>query len=254
MENRVQINASVFLSIEMIGLLVCDADWTGKEHTHPFWEIILTSHDLNTFHAMLIAPNEPHFFHNSTNKPAHILYLGFRFNPLSHSDTEKQYLSEKLNNPQNFKKYAALFAEMKKDGEKTAVLSQTFAFLTELLREPLFEGPADTPRNIVSEIKKYISANLNRPLTVKQIAGTFYLSPKYIGNVFRQKTGMGILQYQKAKKMERALLYLKGGEHTVKEIASLLGFETVSYFSNTFKDYYGLSPINFSKIQERKNL
>ena len=76
----------------------------------------------------------------------------------------------------------------------------------------------------------------------------------YFDNCFKKETGMGILQYQKVKKMEKALVYLKSGEYSVTEISSLLGFKNVNYFSNTFKGYYGLSPANFSGIQDRKNL
>ena len=139
-------------------------------------------------------------------------------------------------------------------GESTAVLERVFAFLTEILSVYMMDSGGDEQHSIVSEIKKHIALNLGKPLTVKEIASTLYLSPKYIGNVFRKKTGMGILQYQKSKKMERALVYLKSGEYSVGEVSALLGFENAAYFSNTFKEYYGLSPVNFIGTQKRKNL
>ena len=76
----------------------------------------------------------------------------------------------------------------------------------------------------------------------------FFVKPagsKYYYN-FEFNCGGTLLLYRCAN--------LKSGEYTVKEVSSVLGFENIAYFSNTFKDYYGLSPVNFTKSQDRKNL
>ena len=256
MEKRVQINTSIFLSIDLIGKLECGPYWEGKEHSHHFWEIVLVQDASDNITVSLIKPNEPHSFRNRSNTVSHILYIGFRFNSSHDPDITAQRIGKMLDSSDNFETYASFFrgigyAENEVDGE---LLSGVFAFLTRILGEFITDGNADKHHSIVSKIKKYIGINLDKPLTVQQIATTLYLSPKYIGIVFKKETGMGILQYQKAKKMEKALVYLKSGEYSVTEISSLLGFKNVNYFSNTFKGYYGLSPANFSGIQDRKNL
>ncbi len=255
-ENRVQINTSLSLSVDMIGSLECEPGRVGKEHTHHFWEIILITRDFSDFKALLVCPNEPHSFNNDLGEVAHMLYIGFRFNENTDPGSARRGIQEKLNKRENFEKYAAFFDSMQVYGVRggASLLAQVFLFLTGILSEYMTAGEGDEQHSIVSEIKKYIAVNLDRPLTVREIASTLYLSPKYIGNVFRKKTGMGILQYQKAKKMERAMVYLKSGEYSVGEVASLVGFENVAYFSNTFKEYYGLSPVNFVGTQDGKNL
>jgi len=258
MENRVQINASISLSIDMIGSLECQPNWVGKEHSHHFWEIIIITEDMKAFDVSLVKPNEPHSFRNSTPSVAYILYIGFRFGGSIDTEAMRERILCKLKDSRYYGDYAEFFNEMDKygtkDGSSDNILPHVFSFLTEALGEYMLEGGEDEHHSIVAEIKKYISINIGKQLTIKEIAGALYLSPKYIGNVFRNKTGMGILQYQKSKKMEQALFYLKSGEYTVKEVSSVLGFENIAYFSNTFKDYYGLSPVNFTKSQDRKNL
>ncbi len=256
MEKRVQINTSVFLSIDIIGKLECRPYWEGKEHSHHFWEIVLMSDTAKGITVSLIKPNEPHSFRNRSNTVAHILYIGFRFNSSLDPDIIKLRIQEKLNAPENYETYASFFEAIGYAENEVGpyLLSDVFIFLTGILGEFITDGNADKRHSIVSKIKKYIDVNLDKPLTVQQIAGTLYLSPKYIGIVFKKEMGMGILQYQKAKKMEMALVYLKSGEYSVTEISLLLGFKNVNYFSNTFKEYYGLSPANFSGIQDRKNL
>ncbi len=257
MENRIQINTSISLSIDMIGTLECEPMRVGEEHTHHFWEIILITGDFEKFDVSLICPNEPHSFNNDFAETAHMLYIGFRFNESAEAKITRRKILEKLESKAHFAVYASFFESMKaygENGESTAVLGKVFAFLTEILSEYMMDSGGDEQHSIVSEIKKYIALNPDKALTVREIASTLYLSPKYIGNVFKKKTGMSILQYQKSKKMERALSYLKSGKYAVGEVAALLGFENAAYFSGTFKEYYGLSPVNFSKIYDRKNL
>ena len=258
MENRVQINASISLSIDMIGRLECQPRWVGKEHSHHFWEIIIITENMKAFDVSLIKPNDPHSFRNGTASVAHILYIGFRFGGSVDTEAKRERILNKLKDSKYYGDYAEFFNEMEKYGTKSGnsdrILPHVFSFLTAVLGEYMIEGGEDEHHSIVAEIKKYISINIDKQLTVKEIAGALYLSPKYIGNVFKKKTGMGILQYQKSKKMEQALFYLKNGEYTVKEVSAILGFENAAYFSNTFKDYYGLSPVNFTKSQDRKNL
>lgn len=257
MEKRIQINTSVSLSVEMIGLLECEPGRVGKEHTHHFWEIILITEDMKDFKASLVCPNEPHSFTNDLGAAVHMLYIGFRFNENTDTDSTRRGILERLNDPRNFETYKTLFGGMKtygEGGEGASVLTELVVFLAGILNEYMIGREGDEQHSIVSEIKKYIAVNLDKTLTVKEIAGTLYLSPKYIGSVFKKKTGMSILQYQKTKKMERALTYLKSGEYAVGEVASLLGFEEVAYFSATFKDYYGQSPVHFSRMKNRKNL
>ena len=41
--------------------------------------------------------------------------------------------------------------------------------------------------------------------------------------------------------------YLKGRQMTLSEIASLTGFNGVSYMSETFKRFFGMSPREYKK-------
>ena len=47
--------------------------------------------------------------------------------------------------------------------------------------------------------------------------------------------------------MRRALEMLDTGEITVSEVAEMLGFESVAYFSRFFKKHQGISPAEYMK-------
>ena len=46
-------------------------------------------------------------------------------------------------------------------------------------------------------------------------------------------------------RMKKALELLKNENYTISEIADKLGYKNQFYFSKEFKEYYGVSPINY---------
>ena len=50
------------------------------------------------------------------------------------------------------------------------------------------------------------------------------------------------------KRLEVALRYLKETNMSVSEVATLLGFNSHSYFSNSFKAFYGFTPTEFVQM------
>lgn len=56
------------------------------------------------------------------------------------------------------------------------------------------------------------------------------------------------------KRLEVAMKYLKETDMTISDIAAALGFSSHSYFSNSFKALYGMSPSEFmqTNIKSKK--
>lgn len=250
-ENRVQIYSDINIDIKLIGYLECLEDWVGTVHVHNFWEIIIQTEDLKAFEFMVCPPNEMHEFRKfRENTVSHLVYIGFNFKHDENLHTEEVkadilYLLRKKNN----REFYLLFYEKMMNNTETsrdnAFLATITIFLINLLSKYLFgksEGSSDN--KIVSEVKALIDNNMNRLFTIDMIASSLYISPKYLGEIFRRNTGEGILQYQKRKKMELAVLLLRSGV-PIKVVHQRLGYDNVQYFSNSFKSYYGISPVNF---------
>ena len=62
---------------------------------------------------------------------------------------------------------------------------------------------------------------------------------------FKNELNQGITSYINDLRLEKSKALLE--EHSVKEVASLVGFEDANYFSRIFKKKYGVSPSAFSK-------
>ena len=99
--------------------------------------------------------------------------------------------------------------------------------------------------HIVEQVKEYIGQNLDKQLTLKQVADVFGYSPKYISQLFAKHADRSFVEYINAEKMALAQDMLLAGNTKIYEISDRLGFESAFYFSKVFKKHIGLSPREF---------
>lgn len=261
-EKRIQINTDISIAIDMVGYLECPQGWVGKEHSHHFWEILLSTRDFSNFEVSVIVPNERHLFENHLESTMYYVYIGFHFGSAENVDTEYQrrVIEERLLMEENMRLYKFFYEEIRKHGDVTAfkgtLLMDVMLLVAKLVDTRFFRDNLEEADQIgiVMEVKKYINRNIGTMCTVNEIADSLYMSPKYVGSIFKKRTGEGILQYQRRKKMEKALAMLRGEQYLVKEVAQYLGFDNLYYFSNVFKSYYGMSPTYFIKQYDRKDV
>ena len=107
---------------------------------------------------------------------------------------------------------------------------------------------AQTQREI-GDILNYIGENLHLQIDVKQLAAYSHLSIDYFSRMFNEKVGIRPNAYIQSKRIERAQLLLLTTNDSLKQIASKIGFENLSYFSRVFKKHAGKSPGSFRREQ-----
>ena len=99
----------------------------------------------------------------------------------------------------------------------------------------------------IDDIKAYISANIEKRITLNQTAATFCFNPNYLSQFFTKHVGCSFIDYVNAQKIEQAKLLIADGDMKIYEIAEQLGFESAFYFSKVFKKYTTLSPREYAK-------
>lgn len=99
----------------------------------------------------------------------------------------------------------------------------------------------------VSQIITYIKSNYYRKLLVEDICKGTGLNIDYAGKIFRQSTGMTIVSYLNTYRIEKARLLLMNADLSVADIAEMVGFQSVFYFSKTAKRVTGKSPSQLRK-------
>ncbi len=99
---------------------------------------------------------------------------------------------------------------------------------------------------IVLAAEDYVHRNLNRRLTVSEIADSIPVSETYLSSLFKKSTGESLNRYINTQKIQLACDYIRSGLYTFTEIAEILGYSTVHYFSQSFKRYVGMSPTEYA--------
>ena len=84
-------------------------------------------------------------------------------------------------------------------------------------------------------------------ISAEAVAKTVHLSPNYFSEYFKKQTGEKFSLFVLRLRIDFAANLLKISDLSVKEVAFESGFNSAAYFSNTFKDFYGMSPDRYRK-------
>lgn len=100
---------------------------------------------------------------------------------------------------------------------------------------------------IVKKTMEYINLNLESNLTLKGIADIIPVNPSHLSRKFKKEMGMTVIDYINKKRIEESKLYLKGNNIPITEIALMVGFNDLNYFTRVFKKITSMTPSQYTK-------
>lgn len=104
-------------------------------------------------------------------------------------------------------------------------------------------------RNYPQSVRKcirYIKQNLNKKLTLNELAAVCALSPDYLSSLFKKTTGIKISRFILNEKLEASKILLNG-KYDYSDISFYLSFCSESYFISCFKRAYNMTPREYIK-------
>jgi AraC-like DNA-binding protein len=111
-----------------------------------------------------------------------------------------------------------------------------------------FARQALGPGNAIAQSIAHVSANLNAPVSIDDMAARAGMSRAVFHRKFKQATTMPPIQFVKSMRLNNAAMKIAGGM-TVAEAALDVGYVSASQFSREFKRLYGLSPRQWGDAQ-----
>lgn len=99
---------------------------------------------------------------------------------------------------------------------------------------------------LLNEILLYINENIYSSFNVEILCSTFAISRSSLQALFRNYLDIAPKEYISNLKLEKCRILLKESKYTVSEIASMLGFSSIHYFSRKFKQVYGITPTEYA--------
>ena len=106
--------------------------------------------------------------------------------------------------------------------------------------------------DILGRLQKYISEHYMDKLNLTQISREIHANGSYLSRLYKTKTGQNLFDVINRMKLEKAKEYMSQGKR-IYEIAQMVGFDDVSYFSRVFRKHEGCSPREYeNRLKEEK--
>lgn len=106
----------------------------------------------------------------------------------------------------------------------------------------------DTKNSYLDSINKaiaFIESNWTIDIQLKDIAAQANISPYHFHRVFKSLTGDTTKEFLTRLRLEKAALKLKHSQNDIGQIAFDCGYQNHETFTRAFKDYFGLSPLEY---------
>ncbi len=97
----------------------------------------------------------------------------------------------------------------------------------------------------IETVIRYIYNHYNLDLSVDSLADLVCLAPSYLSHIFKKETGENLGKFIKRVRMENAKDMLEKTHEKIVSIAVACGYSNVSYFCQSFREFYGISPQKF---------
>ncbi|WP_035791516.1 response regulator transcription factor [Butyrivibrio sp. AE3006] len=102
--------------------------------------------------------------------------------------------------------------------------------------------------SIAVAAKEYIENNYhNNQLSIADISDALLVNQTYLRRMFKAEMNMTLQEYMTQYRMHKAKKLILETDEKLAEIAEDVGYSDVSYFSNCFKKFYGVSPRSMQK-------
>ena len=112
-------------------------------------------------------------------------------------------------------------------------------------------GKSEYMGTIINRSIYYMNKNINKNLTVQEIASFVNYSPSYFYRKFMQEIGIAPMTYFTKMKINKAYGLLKDTDLKINQIATLLGYTDPLYFSRVFSKEAGVSPQQYRAANKK---
>ncbi|HLO72399.1 MAG TPA: response regulator [Flavobacterium sp.] len=102
-------------------------------------------------------------------------------------------------------------------------------------------------KNFFERLNEVIIKNIKSNITIEKIASELFISKSALDKKIRRDKQVNTTKYIREFRIEYAIRLIEAGETNVQQLADSCGFNSLSYFSISFKEYTNTSPKSYIK-------
>jgi AraC family transcriptional regulator len=106
--------------------------------------------------------------------------------------------------------------------------------------------PRKLGQHALNRICEYIHGALGEKITLTELATIAGVSRFHFSRLFKQSTGLSPMAYVERSRMDLAQSLIRSGQHSLVEIALMVGFADQSHFSRRFRRHMRCTPTQFA--------
>ena len=255
-------NHLLYVSASQYGL-----DWHSAPHTHACTELFYCVCGIGEFHVdgdvipvgsddlIIINPNVEH---TETSRPANPLeYIVLGINGLTFRSEDSHSTPYTILNYREFRDEILFYlrellheAQTQPDNWEV-VCGHLFAVLLAKLQRhtgyAINAVPVQRANKECAAVRRYIDEHFDEPLTLDQLAEHIHVNKYYLSHTFRKEFGISPINYLNERRIRESQYLLEHTNHSLSQIAHMLGFSSPSYFSQSFRRAEGISPVEYRK-------
>ena len=114
-------------------------------------------------------------------------------------------------------------------------------------KKPVTDARQHYHDQLLEQILTYIDETIYEPITVGEICQKFSMSRSSLQILFNENLNQTPKKYINELKLEKSRQMISEGLYTISEIALMLGFNSIHYFSRAFTQKYNMAPTEYAK-------
>lgn len=150
----------------------------------------------------------------------------------------------------SFAEYDAIYKKMDNCSEMGQMKELMLRYIQKLTAW-CSQATKDKAAKPVRMAKAYVENHYAEQVTLEDVARHICLSPTYFSGLFKAETGQGFLNYLQSVRIGEGKRLLRETSISIGEIAGMVGYADVKYFSKLFVKETGIKPSAYRKFYSR---
>lgn len=174
---------------------------------------------------------------------------------IKRSDSRYLWRRSELSGTRMEKTLQGLVTEFKSDGyaKDLSLHIGMASLLVEILRDTPPKNEATSKRSLeqILRVMDHVRTHYAEDIDERELAAGVGMSYSYFSRSFKRVTGLSLREYLNRTRIARADQMLFNGDSSISEIATLCGYNSVSYFISVYKKQIGKPPKRILKSKEK---